>query len=58
MRRLLAYPWPGNVRELENVLERAVILAAGSTLEIGADVLPYVWNSRLAPGTPVNNPPR
>jgi formate hydrogenlyase transcriptional activator len=40
MQRLLAYPWPGNVRELENVLERAVILANGPTLEIGADVLP------------------
>jgi PAS domain S-box-containing protein len=42
MRRLLAYPWPGNVRELENVIERAVILAAGPTLAIGADVLPGV----------------
>ena len=35
MRRLLAYPWPGNVRELENVIERAVILAGGTNLEIG-----------------------
>jgi PAS domain S-box-containing protein len=40
MRRLISYPWPGNVRELENVIERAVILAAGQTLEIGPDVLP------------------
>ena len=40
MRRLIAYPWPGNVRELENVLERAVILAPGPALEVGADVLP------------------
>jgi PAS domain S-box-containing protein len=40
MRRLIAYPWPGNVRELENVIERAVILAVGPILEIGADVLP------------------
>jgi PAS domain S-box-containing protein len=40
MSRLLTYRWPGNVRELENVLERAVILTAGPTLEIGADVLP------------------
>ncbi len=40
MRRLLGYSWPGNVRELENVIERAVILAAGPTLTIGADVLP------------------
>jgi formate hydrogenlyase transcriptional activator len=31
---LVAYPWPGNVRELENVIERAVILSAGSTLHI------------------------
>jgi PAS domain S-box-containing protein len=37
--RLLAYRWPGNVRELENVLERAVILADGRTLEIGPHVL-------------------
>jgi two-component system NtrC family response regulator len=26
---LRAYPWPGNVRELRNVIERAVLLAAG-----------------------------
>ncbi len=29
---LLQYDWPGNVRELENVIERAVILARGTTL--------------------------
>ena len=28
------YPWPGNVRELENTIERAVVLAAGSTIGI------------------------
>jgi PAS domain S-box-containing protein len=39
LRRLLAYPWPGNVRELENVLERAVILATSTTLEVDPDVL-------------------
>jgi PAS domain S-box-containing protein len=40
MRRLEDYPWPGNVRELENVLERAVILATGPTLEVAPDLLP------------------
>ncbi len=39
MQRLTTYSWPGNVRELENILERAVILATGPTLEIGPDVL-------------------
>ena len=26
---LSSYAWPGNVRELENVIERAVVMAAG-----------------------------
>jgi PAS domain S-box-containing protein len=34
VRRLVAYQWPGNIRELENVLERAVILANGPTLDL------------------------
>jgi len=38
MRPLMDYDWPGNVRELENVIERAVVLASGSS--IGLDLLP------------------
>ena len=30
---LLRYHWPGNVRELENLIERAVILCGGQTIE-------------------------
>ena len=33
MKALLAYPWPGNIRELENVLEHAVVIAEGDTLD-------------------------
>ncbi len=29
-----SYPWPGNLRELRNVIERAVILAGGPTIEL------------------------
>ncbi|MBI2154830.1 MAG: sigma-54-dependent Fis family transcriptional regulator [Candidatus Rokubacteria bacterium] len=32
--RLEAYAWPGNVRELENAVERAVVLARGSVIEV------------------------
>jgi transcriptional regulator with GAF, ATPase, and Fis domain len=34
MRRLSHYPWPGNIRELQNVIERAVVLAQGDSLEL------------------------
>ena len=33
MAALQRYPWPGNVRELRNVVERAIILCHGSTLQ-------------------------
>ena len=33
IRSLLALDWPGNVRQLQNVIERAVILSFGDTLE-------------------------
>lgn len=32
-RKLLAYPWPGNVRELQHAVERAIILATGTSLQ-------------------------
>jgi Nif-specific regulatory protein len=36
---LSAYHWPGNVRELENVVERAVLVTAGTAVE-GHDLPP------------------
>jgi formate hydrogenlyase transcriptional activator len=34
MESLVRYPWPGNVRELQNIIERAVILSPGSSLQV------------------------
>jgi formate hydrogenlyase transcriptional activator len=34
MDALVRYPWPGNVRELQNVIERAVILSPGPSLQV------------------------
>ncbi len=42
---LMEHDWPGNVRELENVIERAVVLSAGT--RIGPDLIPE--NVRRSP---------
>jgi formate hydrogenlyase transcriptional activator len=34
MDAMVRYPWPGNVRELQNVIERAVILSPGPSLQV------------------------
>ena len=48
MDQLAAYDWPGNVRELENVVERAMILSAGPSLEV-ADLLNRPFRPADAP---------
>ena len=42
---MFQYKWPGNVRELQNVIERAVLLTKGETIE--ASVLPFKANPVL-----------
>jgi formate hydrogenlyase transcriptional activator len=55
MERLVRYPWPGNIRELENLIERAVILTAGSVLRVPLDDRPVRIVATAANGQP---PPR
>jgi DNA-binding NtrC family response regulator len=45
---LQAYDWPGNVRELENAIERAVVLASGSSIEPAQ--LPSHVRPKIQPG--------
>jgi two-component system response regulator FlrC len=34
MKRLIEYPWPGNIRELDNVIQRALVMMAGDTIQL------------------------
>jgi two-component system response regulator AtoC len=51
VRCLQEYAWPGNVRELENVLERAVVLSGGESLDV-----PHLPRELVAP-TPAKAAP-
>ncbi len=46
--QLLRYDWPGNVRELENTMERAIVLARGSRVEV-EDLPEEVRNAPVGP---------
>jgi DNA-binding NtrC family response regulator len=42
MELLQEYDWPGNIRELENVIQRAVILSDGNSIQ-RADLPEHLW---------------
>ena len=54
---LRAHPWPGNVRELENVMQRALILAAGNVIEPAALHLARSATAAATSETPPAPPP-
>jgi len=49
------YPWPGNVRELENVIERAMILCPGATINVSD--LPKSFKNSAANALHINDIP-
>ena len=52
MEHLVNYSWPGNIRELQNVIERAVILCADSTLILDRDLVPVAGFAKDAVAPP------
>ena len=44
---LREYSWPGNVRELENIVERAMILTRGETLQLPPSIIPVQTRKNL-----------
>ena len=55
MKRLEIYDFPGNVRELENIIERAVALASGPSIE--ENDLPPLRTSAVKPAAPTGEIP-
>jgi two-component system response regulator AtoC len=53
MRLLMEYAWPGNVRELENVIERALVMAEGTQIEV--EQLPAAIRSPGAEAVPLRD---
>jgi formate hydrogenlyase transcriptional activator len=53
MDALARYPWPGNVRELQNVVERAVILSPGPSLQVPPGDLQPAATQAAAPASAV-----
>ncbi|AUX25819.1 uncharacterized protein SOCEGT47_063710 [Sorangium cellulosum] len=51
LERLRAYAWPGNVRELRNVIERAVVMARGTLIDVRRICRPgcAAWRRRRRP---------
>src|SRR5688572_26615791 len=50
---LMNYHWPGNVRELEHAIERAVIVARGSSIRV-RELPPEVWQKKRGQPTGEN----
>jgi formate hydrogenlyase transcriptional activator len=53
------YHWPGNIRELQNVIERAVIISTGATLNIDVSDLKFpkaghAVEETISPKSPTN----
>ena len=48
MAKLVTYDWPGNVRELANVIERAVVLGHGPTIDLD-DLVSVVPGTEIKP---------
>jgi len=54
MEALASYFWPGNIRELQNVIERAVILSPGQSLQVPlSDLQPAVTQAPAPTATVV-----
>jgi formate hydrogenlyase transcriptional activator len=56
MENLVNYPWPGNIRELQNVVERAIILSADTTLRLDRDLTPVTADAKGMEAPKVDSP--
>lgn len=51
MKRLIQYTWPGNIRELDNVIQRALVMMSGDTIQEQNILLDEGFESNLVIGS-------
>lgn len=52
LKRLIEYRWPGNIRELDNVLQRALLMMSGDSIELQHIFLDEHMEMQFAMNTP------
>ena len=57
MAALVDHPWPGNVRELENVIQRALLFAAGDVIDASHIVFDRLPDAPREAARPTEAPP-
>lgn len=50
MRKLIQYSWPGNIRELDNVIQRALVMMSGDSIQEQDIILDDVWSVKTPSG--------
>ena len=55
MASLTSYKWPGNIRELQNVVERAVVLASGSVVNVDDSMMRGDEGAQVSPVETLEN---
>ena len=58
IQRLAEYHWPGNVREMAAVMDRAVLIGQGRTLNVGGALGQDALPTSTSPRVPDAEPPR
>lgn len=56
MKKLLEFSWPGNIRELDNVIQRALVMVTGTTIDAQDIILDDLFSEKPMTVTEASSP--